>query len=160
MNNLNTVLVEGTLTRDPESKTLTAGVIYCRMAIANNRYYCDSKGEWQQDTSYFHIYVYGSVAESCIRRLKKGRGIRVVGRLKQRVWLDNGIRREVVYIIAEHIEFQPERKSIKEEVPSPERLPGELNTTLQSPPHEELNVDAEAADIDDAQQQSEGVPEF
>ena len=88
MNNLNTVLIEGTLTRDPESKSLSAGVNYCRLAIANNRYYCDAHGEWKQETSFFYIYVYGAVAEACIKRLRKGRGIRVTGRLKQNTWTD------------------------------------------------------------------------
>lgn len=170
MNNLNTVLIEGTLTRDPESRPLSAGVNYCRLAIANNRYYCDANGEWKQETSYFHIYVYGAVAEACIKRLRKGRGIRVTGRLKQNTWTDAGVRREVVFIIAEHIEFQPERRSVmREEVPEPGRIPGELNTTanmdgLEPPKEEGLDADVDVvvdtADVDDSQQEMENSPEF
>ena len=133
MNNLNTVLVEGLLTRDPELKHMTAESTYCRMSIANNRFFIDKKGQWAQDTSYFTIFVYGKVADICNKYLKKGRGIRVVGRLKQYRYGDPPTRRENVVIIAEHIEFQPERKlaeKIAEKTSQPEKIEGNLETSF------------------------------
>lgn len=133
MNNLNTILVEGTLTRDPLLKNMTAESYYCRLSIANNRYYADKKKEWKQDTSYFLVYVFGPVADVCAKYLKKGRGIRVVGRLKQNRWTDSGIVKEAVYIVAEHIEFQPERKPKSDDKPESEieieKIPGQIATT-------------------------------
>ena len=112
MNNLNTVLLEGTLTRDPQREDKTAEFSMCKLAVANNRYYVDKKKEWVKDSSYFYVYVFGPVAEACLRFLTKGRGIRVVGRLKQHSWKGmDGTWRERIYIIAEHIEFQPPRKT-------------------------------------------------
>ncbi len=122
MNNLNTVLVEGLLTRDPE-RMGPEGSSMCRMGLANNRYYfSDKEGRWIPDTSFFTIQVYGSAAESCMRRLKKGRGIRVVGRLKQYVTKHTNL--EKVYILAEHIEVQPQRVTEKQEIPEMEKLQG------------------------------------
>lgn len=112
MNNLNTVLVEGKLVRDPSLKMVTANCPMCRMSIANNRYYIKNE-KWEEDTSFFSIIVYGDVALLCDKYLKKGRGIRVVGRLKQyKDTRDLAMPREQVSIIAEHIEFQPERQSM------------------------------------------------
>ena len=112
MNNLNTVLMEGTLTRDPQREDTTAEFSMCKLSMANNRYFYGKDRKWVKDSSYFYVYVYGPVAEACLKYLKKGRGIRVVGRLKQHSWKgSDGYWRERIYLIAEHIEFQPDRKA-------------------------------------------------
>ncbi len=126
MNNLNTVLIEGQLTRDPSLSPTPAQTQMCRLSIANNRYHLDKNGKWVQEPSYFTVHVYGNVAGACVTYLKKGRGVRIVGRLKQFSWLDQGFKREKVYILAEHIEFQPSKKS--EPLKEPEREPGEFIT--------------------------------
>jgi single-strand DNA-binding protein len=47
----------------------------------------------------------------CGEYLKKGRGVRVVGRLKQDRWTDpDGKPHSRVEIIAEHVEFKPQLK--------------------------------------------------
>ncbi len=127
MNNLNTVLLEGQLTRDPDLGSTPAQTQSCRLSIANNRYYLNKEGKWIQDPSYFSVYVYGVVANACVRYLKKGRGVRVVGRLKQFSWVEGGLRREKICILAEHIEFQPVKKTEPEVVDS-EPAAGELTT--------------------------------
>lgn len=131
MNNLNTVLVEGLLVRDPEPILGHAAEISaCRLAIANNRYFLKD-GKWIQDTSYFSVSVFGKVAETCFKYLKKGRGIRVVGRLKQYKYQDpsSGYKRDGVSILAEHIEFQPERRT-QEKLVEPELDPGLPHTRM------------------------------
>jgi single-strand DNA-binding protein len=51
------------------------------------------------------------LAEVCGEYLKKGRGLRVVGRLKQDHWTDpEGKPRSRVLIVAEHVEFKPQLK--------------------------------------------------
>ena len=145
MNNLNTVLVEGLLTRDPERLASSSETVACRLPIANNRYYVTQKdGRWKQDTSFFNVTVFGPVADACMRFLKRGRGVRVVGRLKQFRYEEGGIRRERVTIMAEHIEFAPEKKTEKEEVPDAGRLPGEIQTSANI---EELKAQAEAESV-------------
>lgn len=129
MNNLNTVMMEGTLTRDPQRDDRTPEFSMCRLAIANNRYFYGKEKKWTKDSSYFYVYVYGPVAEACLKYLRKGRGIRVVGRLKQQSWKGgDGFWRERVYIIAEHIEFQPERKTDDNPEVEPEKKNGPADT--------------------------------
>jgi single-strand DNA-binding protein len=51
------------------------------------------------------------LAEVCGEYLKKGRGVRVVGRLKQdRRTSSEGQARSKVSIVAEHVEFKPQFK--------------------------------------------------
>lgn len=116
MNDLNEVIIEGKLVKDPEMKWLKeADNAVCKFTVAVNKSYKDkNSNEWVKDTSYFLVETWKGVAVSCERYLKKGRGVRVVGELKQSLWKDkeNGDKiRERVYIIAEHVEFQPVKKT-------------------------------------------------
>ena len=132
MNNLNTVLMEGTLIRDPERSNQVTGSSQCRLSLANNRYYFGKNGKWVQDASFFTVWVSGPVAESCLKFLRKGRGIRIVGRLKQLRYSMGGFSREKVAILAEHIEFQPVKKTDETETTPPPKIPGELQTRSDS----------------------------
>jgi len=132
MNNLNTVLMEGTLIRDPERSNQVTGSSQCRLSLANNRYYFGKNGKWVQDASFFTVWVSGPVAESCLKFLRKGRGIRIVGRLKQLRYSMGGFSREKVAILAEHIEFQPVKKADEPETSPPPKIPGELQTRSDS----------------------------
>ena len=110
MNSLNSVLLEGNLTRDPELKYTPKGTALCSFAIASNRSFKQEE-EYHEEVSYFDVTTWSHLAEVCNEYLKKGRGVRVVGRLKQDRWNDpEGNGRSKVYVIAEHVEFKPERK--------------------------------------------------
>lgn len=106
MNNLNSVLIEGNLVKDPEKKELPGGAIICTFTIASNRYFIQNN-EKKSEVSYFDIVVWNKTAESCLKTLSKGRGVRVVGRLKQERWTDkDGLNHEKVKVIGESIEFK------------------------------------------------------
>jgi single-strand DNA-binding protein len=108
MNNLNSILVEGTLVRDPLMKTTAKGTPLCTFSIASNRFYKQDCG-FEKEVSYFDVETWSKVAESCNNLGRKGRGVRVVGRLKQDRWNDaEGKPRSKVSIVAEHVEFRPE----------------------------------------------------
>ena len=132
MNNLNTVLMEGTLIRDPERSNQVTGSSQCRLSLANNRYYNGKNEKWVHDASFFTVWVFGPVAESCLTYLRKGRGIRVVGRLKQFRYTSAGFSREKVAILAEHIEFQPQKKVEDPAAAEVPRIPGEMTTRADS----------------------------
>ena len=50
MNNLNSVLIEGNLTRDPELACTPKGTAVCRFSIATNRFYKQEE-EYQKEVS-------------------------------------------------------------------------------------------------------------
>ena len=56
------------------------------------------------------------MAEYCVEKATKGRGVRVVGRLKQDTWKDsNGKNVSRIFVVAEHIEYKPVKKTEAEE---------------------------------------------
>jgi len=99
MNNLNSILIEGNLVRDPEMSYTPKGVAVCKFAVASNRFYKQEE-ELQKEVSYFDVTTWMRLAEVCGEYLKKGRGVRVAGRLKQDRWTDpEGKGRSKVYIV-------------------------------------------------------------
>ncbi|MDE0222819.1 MAG: single-stranded DNA-binding protein [Spirochaetaceae bacterium] len=122
MNNLNSVLLEGNLTRDPELRYTAKGTAVCRFSIACNRSY-KQEDQRQEEVSYFDVTTWSRLAEICAEYLVKGRGVRVVGRLKQDRWEDDsGNRRSRVEVIAEHVEFKPQRRDEAETSPEAEAI--------------------------------------
>ncbi len=122
MNNLNSVLLEGNLTRDPELRYTARGTAVCRFSIACNRSY-KQEDQRQEEVSYFDVTTWSRLAEICAEYLVKGRGVRVVGRLKQDRWEDDsGNRRARVEVIAEHVEFKPQRRDQAETAPEAEAI--------------------------------------
>jgi len=115
MNNLNSILIEGTLTKDAVFKTTPKGGSVCTFSIACNRFFKQGE-DFEKEVSYFDVQTWAKLAEACYNKGSKGRGVRVVGRMKQERWNDpEGKSRNKVVIVAEHVEFRPDFKKEKEE---------------------------------------------
>ena len=114
MNNLNSILLEGNLCRDPElrytpSDGTSPGTPVCTLVVSSVRTY-KLEGERHEEVSFIEAVTAGKLATVCAEHLTKGRGVRVVGRIKQERWEDSeGNSRSKVVIVAEHVEFQPRR---------------------------------------------------
>jgi len=119
MNNLNSILIEGNLVRDPQVRHTKKGTAVCNFTLASNRYYRAENGI-EKEVSFFDIEAWGKLAESCYGIGKKGRGVRVVGRLRQDRWAgEDGKTHARIVIASEHVEFRPEfKKEKQEEIPS------------------------------------------
>ncbi len=114
MNILNSVLIEGILVKDPELNITTKGTPVCTFTIATNRHF-KQDDELQEKVSNFDITVWARLAEVCQEYLYKGRGVRVVGRLKQDQSVEaNG--QSTVYVVAEHVEFKPASTETQKQV--------------------------------------------
>ena len=87
MNSLNSILLEGNLTKDPQLSKTPKGTPVCTFSVASNRYY-KQDDEGVNEVSFFDVEVWSRLAETCGEHLTKGRGVRVVGRLKQDRWED------------------------------------------------------------------------
>ena len=105
--------MEGNAVRKPEIRKTPKGTSICTLPLAVNRYYKNSSGSYEEEVSYFDVESYGKLAEFCASLADKGRGIRVVGRLKQNRWKsDDGKNISRVTIIAEKVEFKPHMNAI------------------------------------------------
>lgn len=113
MNAMNQIIIEGNVVRDSIIKETPKGTKVATMPIASNRVFRDSKGEFQNDVSYFDIQAWGpNFSERVVKNGIKGRGVRIVGRLKQDRWKsDDGKSMSKIYIIADHIDFKPQKNS-------------------------------------------------
>jgi single-strand DNA-binding protein len=110
MDNLNSILIEGNLVRDPELSYTPKGTAVCKFAVECKRNFKEGE-ETVKETSFFEVSTWTRLAEVCAEYLKKGRGVRVVGRLKQDRWTDaDGKTHDRVFIVAEHVEFKPAEK--------------------------------------------------
>jgi len=70
----------------------------------------------EKEVSYFDVEAWSRLGASCAQYLKKGRGVRVVGRLKQDRWVDpEGKQKAKVKIVAEHVEFKAQKQGIKKD---------------------------------------------
>lgn len=109
MNAMNQIIIEGNVVRDSIVRETPRGTKVVTMPIASNRVYKDTKGDFQSDVSYFDVQAWGkSFCENVAKNGVKGRGVRVVGRLKQDRWKnDEGKSVSKIYIIADHIDFKP-----------------------------------------------------
>jgi single-strand DNA-binding protein len=114
MNNLNSVLVEGNLVRDPLLRSTPKGTPICTFSLASNRFYKQDSG-MEKEVSFLDVEAWGKLSEHCYNQGHKGRGVRVVGRLKQDRWIgSDGKNHSRVTIVAEHVEFRPDFKKEEE----------------------------------------------
>ena len=115
MNQLNSLILEGNLVRDAVLAEPAPGFKKCSFTMGVNRFYKNKKNEDVTEASFFDVEAYGNMAEYCGEKAKKGRGVRVVGRLKQDTWKDpEGKFASRVYVVAEHIEYKPMKKAEEE----------------------------------------------
>jgi single-strand DNA-binding protein len=111
MNNLNSILIEGNLIRDPLLRNTSKGMAICKFTLASNRYLKTENGI-EKEVSFFDVESWDRLAEACYQKGKKGSGVRVVGRLRQDRWADrDGKQQARIMIVAEHVEFRPEALS-------------------------------------------------
>jgi single-strand DNA-binding protein len=104
MVSVNRVILAGRLTRDPETRFTPAGTAVTGFSLAVNRRY-KVNNEVQEEVSFFDIVVFGKQGENCAEYLSKGRPVLVEGRLKQRSWESDGVKRSKVEVVADNVQF-------------------------------------------------------
>ena len=110
MNNLNSILIEGNMVRDPLLRSTPKGASVCHFSIASNRFY-KQDSNLEKEVGFFDVEAWGKLGETCSNQGRKGRGVRVVGRLKQDRWTgSDGKNHTKVAIVAEHVEYRPDFK--------------------------------------------------
>jgi single-strand DNA-binding protein len=102
---LNTVVLIGRLTRDPEYKIVGEGSSLVNFSIANNRTYVVN-GVKKDETHYFECVAWGKLAEIIKEYASKGKQILVEGRLVQETWdTQDGKKASKVKIRTENVQL-------------------------------------------------------
>ncbi|MEJ7568038.1 MAG: single-stranded DNA-binding protein [Gaiellaceae bacterium] len=103
--NINSVVLVGNLTRDPELRHTPSGTAVTTLRLAvNDRV---KRGEeWQDAAYYFDVTVWGRTAENCAQYLAKGRPVGIQGKLTWREWdAQDGSKRQSVEVTASNVQF-------------------------------------------------------
>lgn len=68
---LNRVMLIGHLGRDPEMRTTPSGRPVTTFSLATSRAWHSTDGERHEDTEWFNVVAWGSLAEICQEHLRK-----------------------------------------------------------------------------------------
>jgi single-strand DNA-binding protein len=79
---LNKVMLIGNLGRDPEMRHTPSGRPVTSFSVATNRSWQAADGERHEETEWFNIVAWGSLAEICQQHLSRSQQVHVEGRLQ------------------------------------------------------------------------------
>lgn len=94
------VIMVGNLTKDPEK---VQGQELCKISIAVKNDYKNSDGVYGYE--FFNLAVWNRLSEIAIKYLHKGSKILIVGRLQNRSWESNGVKKYATEIIVKELEI-------------------------------------------------------
>lgn len=85
---LNKVMIIGYLGRDPEMRYTPSGRPVTSFSVATSRTWTSAEGERREETEWFNVVAWGTLAEICKTHLTKNQQVYVEGRLQTRGWED------------------------------------------------------------------------
>lgn len=120
MQNINHVTISGNLTRDPELKATSSGksVLHFGMAVNDSRRNAQT-GEWEDRPNFIDVVVFGNMADSMSKMLRKGMKVALEGKLRYTSWESNGQKRSKVEVVAQTIELPPRQQTAQQPVSQP-----------------------------------------
>jgi single-strand DNA-binding protein len=108
---LNKVMIIGNLGRDPEMRYTPSGKPVTTFSVATSRTWSTSDGEKREETEWFNVVAWSSLAEICKQYLSKGQQVYIEGRLQTRHWDDQeGNKHTSVEIVANEMIILSERR--------------------------------------------------
>jgi single-strand DNA-binding protein len=112
---LNKVMIIGNLGRDPEMRYTPSGKPVTTFSVATSRTWNTSEGEKRDETEWFNVVAWSSLAEICKQYLSKGQQVYIEGRLQTRHWDDQeGNKHTSVEIVANEMIILSERRETGE----------------------------------------------
>jgi len=94
---LNRLTIIGFLGNDPETKSTSSGKTFAQFSVATKTSWKDDKGEWQSNTEWHRVVVWGEKLAAYAATLKKGVHVQVEGPMHSREYEKEG----VVYRVSE-----------------------------------------------------------
>ncbi len=108
---LNKLMIIGHLGRDPEMRYTPSGKPVTTFSVATSRTWHSADGERHEETEWFNVVAWGSLAEVCNQHLKKGQQVYVEGRLQTRRWEDgDGNKHFTTEVVAQEMTMLGSRK--------------------------------------------------
>jgi len=127
---LNKVMIIGQLGRDPEMRYTPSGRPVTSFSLSSSRSWTTSDGDRREETEWFNVVSWGSLAEICKQHLHKGRQVYVEGRLQTRGWEDQeGKKHYRIEVVANEMIILDDRRGesadehLGEGMPADEEFP-------------------------------------
>ena len=113
---MNKVMIIGNLAHDPKGFTTQSGVTSSTFTVAVQRRFANAQGVREAD--FLTVVAWRGTADFCNRYLTKGRKVAVEGSLQTRSFdAQDGSKRHVVEIIADHVETLDKRETTAQSAP-------------------------------------------
>ena len=101
MSSLNKVILIGRLGKDPEVRTTPQGKTVANFSMATSERFKDKTGQYQENTEWHKIVIWGKLADVVQQFIKKGSQVCIEGKLTTRSWDDKeGQKKYTTEIIA------------------------------------------------------------
>ena len=144
---MNKVLLFGNVGKDPESKVINQKTV-TKFSLATNKSYSNSSGEKVTDTSWHNIVLWGKVAETASKYVKKGSSIIIEGEISYRSYENKeGQTVYITEIIGHNMHFTGSK---------PEEKPAEKKSTAMS----NINELPGAEDLPQHVRDAENIPDY
>ena len=100
---MNSVVLIGRLTKDPETRYTGEGLAIARFSLAIDRPF---KGSGEKQTDFINIVVFGKQAENCEKYLAKGRLTAIQGRIQTGSYTNkDGNKIYTTEVVADRVQF-------------------------------------------------------
>ena len=114
---LNKVIIIGNVGRDPEMRYTPSGRPVTSFSVATSRTWMSAEGERREETEWFNVVAWGTLAEICKAHLTKSQQVYVEGRLQTRGWEDEqGKKHFRTELVANEMILLGERRSQQSDI--------------------------------------------
>lgn len=143
---MNSIVIKGRLTKDPELRNTQSGTAVCTVNVAVDRPYSKDK-----ETDFFTVVFWRQTAEFVSKYFVKGQEILVQGEMQSRKYEDKeGNNRIAWEVKADRVEFCGSRGQSDESAPASTVNKGSKSTKKAPPPTAE-SEDNSSEDGDDGE---------
>jgi single-stranded DNA-binding protein len=104
MNDVNSVVLIGRLTKDADIKYLQSGTAVLNFSLAVNES-VKNGDSWSEIANFFDITFYGQQGEGLRQYLGKGKQIAITGTLQQQRWQKDGQTKSKIVVIAKMVQL-------------------------------------------------------
>ena len=135
---MNSIVIKGRLTKDPELRSTQNGTAVCTVNVAVDRPYSKDK-----ETDFFTVVLWRQTAEFVSKYFTKGQEILVQGEMQSRKYTDKeGNNRIAWEIKADHVEFCGSKgQGSDDEAPAPAKSTSKKTSKKAPPPTAENEED-------------------